>query len=293
MPMEATCPRCRTRLRGPDSAPGRTVECPRCRQVFRFPSEAASGAASVVEVRPRGRVNLRVCPMCGAQVRSTARTCGGCGATLAPLATQASRPTADRAIAVATDERLVASSVPSRMGSAKRTGRRRVLYGLTLVAVAAVAAGLGLSYSRSAELMAIVDECPSRRGVELGAHYDGLLSKDVVVFDLRGVSGDGVRRIDLVHLLLQFGHRLEKGSVRDVVLARNGRPIFRIGSAELRELTDEYTFGNPLWSINNLPSRVRRPDGSRPFPLPEGGWLYVLKEQTEAVNRFIADWSGM
>lgn len=292
MPMEATCPRCRTRLRGPDSAPGRTVECPRCRQVFRFPGEAASAAASVVEVLPGGRVNLRACPMCGAQVRSTARTCGGCGTTLSP-ATQDSPPTAARAIAVANDERLAASSAPSRMGSAKRKGRRTVLYGLTLVAVAAVAAGLGLSYSRSAELMAIVDECPSRRGVELSAHYDGLLSKDVVVLDLRGVSGDGVRRIDLVHLLLQFGHRLEKGFVRDVVLARNGRPIFRIGSAELRELTDEYTFGNPLWSINNLPSRVRRPDGSRPFPRPEGGWLYVLKEQTEDVNRFIADWSGM
>lgn len=289
MPVEATCPKCLTRLRGPENAPGRMVECPRCRQVFRFPRRD-SPAASAVEAVAEQSFNVRACPVCGAQVRTTARTCGACGTTLAPQPTDAFPP--GRTVTTPNDDTLVASAAPVSTGRTTPARRRIVLYGLPLTAVMAVVGGFALSHFRSAELAAIVDRCPSSRGVDLRVSYDGLFAKDVVICDLRGVRGDDVRRVDLIHLFLQFGHRLDTTSVRAVILARDGRPIFRISSAELRELTDEYTYGNPLWSINNLPSRVRRPDGTRPFSLPEGGWLYVLKEQTEQVNRFIADWSG-
>lgn len=84
MPVEATCPKCLTRLRGPENAPGRMVECPRCRQVFRFP-RSTSVTASAVEAAPVQNLNVRACPVCNAQVRTTARACGACGATLSPL----------------------------------------------------------------------------------------------------------------------------------------------------------------------------------------------------------------
>lgn len=83
MSAEATCPKCLTRLRGPDSALGRTVECPRCRQVFRFPP-SASASPSAVGAPPGQHFDMRVCPVCNAQLRATARACGECGTNLAP-----------------------------------------------------------------------------------------------------------------------------------------------------------------------------------------------------------------
>ena len=37
MPVQVTCPYCRRRLGGPDSAAGKAVKCPHCKHTFRVP----------------------------------------------------------------------------------------------------------------------------------------------------------------------------------------------------------------------------------------------------------------
>jgi len=63
-------------------------------------------------------------------------------------------------------------------------------------------------------------------------------------------------------------------------------------SADMRELFNEYTHGNPVWSFNHLPERLKTMSGNNAYATWEGGWLGVLKGQSEDLNKFISDWTG-
>jgi hypothetical protein len=145
---------------------------------------------------------------------------------------------------------------------------------------------------RSSGLRAKLAECSSRDSMTVRVYYDNLFSRSDVVFDLRGIGGSSVRRIDPVHLLLQFGQLLDKQTTRRLILARGGRKLMYLGSSDLEELTNEYTHGNPVWSFNHLPERLKTMAGDNAYPTWKGGWLGVLKEQSEDLNKFISDWTG-
>ena len=184
----------------------------------------------------------------------------------------------------------LASAIP-RGRPVRRRWRSRTL-------VLAAIGGLGaiviiiMLLGRSAGLRQKLDGCSSRSGIQVRVYYDQYLSKQDVVFDFQGVTGMSVRRIDPVHLLLQFGHKLDETDLRRLVLARNGRKLMYIERADLRELTREYTYGNPVWSFNHLPERLKTMSGANAYSRWKGGWLGVLEKQTEDLNRLIADWTG-
>ena len=79
---------------------------------------------------------------------------------------------------------------------------------------------------RSSGLRAKLKACPSCGVVEADAYYDGAISTDTVVFDLLDGGSSTARRIDPVHLLLQFSDELDLYSVRRIILARNGEKYF-------------------------------------------------------------------
>ena len=91
---------------------------------------------------------------------------------------------------------------------------------------------------------------------------------------------------------MQFAGKLDLYSVRRIVMARDGHRRFYISGADLRPLADSYAGGGVIWAFNNLPANVRRMDGTRAFDEWTGGWLGVLKEQTEDLNEFIGEWIG-
>ena len=146
--------------------------------------------------------------------------------------------------------------------------------------------------ARNAGLREKLTQCSSHSGIQVRVYYDQYLSTEDVVFDFRGVTGPAVRRIDPVHLLLQFGHKLDETGFRRLILARDGRKLMYIERTDLRELTREYTYGNPVWSFNHLPERLKAMSGGNAYSRWEGGWLGVLEKQTEDLNQFIADWTG-
>ena len=137
-----------------------------------------------------------------------------------------------------------------------------------------------------------LQSCETYGGVEADVYYDGYFSCDVVVFDLQDGGSLRARRIDPVHLFLQFSGKLDLYSVERVVLARNGSKVFYISASDLRRLSDSYAGGGRVWAFNHLPESVRTMSGLRAYVQWTGGWLGVLKEQTEDLNEFIGDWTG-
>ncbi len=174
----------------------------------------------------------------------------------------------------------------------KRPDRRAVV-GVVLVAIAfLVPLPVGYSWFRNSGLRSKLDACESSGVIHANVTYEGLISTEGVVFDVLDGGSPSARRIDPVHLLLQFAGRLDMYSIERVVLARNGRHVFYISAADLRPLADSYAGGGRVWAFNNVPARVRTMSGGRPYNEWSGGWLGVLQKQSEDVNDFIREWTG-
>ena len=127
----------------------------------------------------------------------------------------------------------------------------------------------------------------------LPEYYDGLLGTSTVVFDLRDGGTPSARRIDPLHLFMQFAGQLHLYSLDRVVLARNGREVFNVKASDLREPVESYKGGGRIWAFNNLPERVCTPDGTQPFGKWTGGFFGVMKERSEELNELLEEWIGI
>jgi hypothetical protein len=128
--------------------------------------------------------------------------------------------------------------------------------------------------------------------VNADVYYDGIFGTNVVVFDFENGRSPNARRIDAVHLFLQFAGKLDLTSVRRLVLARRGQYVFYVDASDLRRLATSYDAGGRVWAFNHLPESVRTMSGSRAYSEWTGGWLGVLQKQTEDLNDFIKTWAG-
>jgi hypothetical protein len=143
---------------------------------------------------------------------------------------------------------------------------------------------------RDIGLSQTLKECSSYGIVNADVYYDEMLSSDSVVFDLLDGGDGSARRIDPVHLLMQFSSKLDLFARRRVILARNGTEMFFIEATNLRELADSYAGGGRIWAFNNLPARVRTMDGGQVYGEWTGGWLGVTLKQTEDMAAFLKAW---
>lgn len=144
---------------------------------------------------------------------------------------------------------------------------------------------------RNWHLASKLEQCPSKQGIDARAYYVWM-SPDSIVLDLGSNHSSGVRRIDVLHLLLQFLSEIEYSGVRRVFLASEGNRIYFVEVSECEDLVESYDGGGRLWALNNCPSRVRNLDGSPAFESWSGGWLGVLKEQSEDIVTLADRWLG-
>lgn len=147
------------------------------------------------------------------------------------------------------------------------------------------------SWGRSQGLRDELKRCASYGIVNVSVYYRGYLSTRDVVFDFQAREAKG-RRIDPVHLLMQFASRIHLSGLGNVYLARDGVEHFRIYPSALDELASSYENGGRIWAFNNLPAAVRRIDGSQAFGEWTGGWLGVVKGQVEDLDSFLEQWLG-
>jgi hypothetical protein len=282
------CPHCGERLRSPLTDAGQQDSCPTCNDVFVVPGSAdlhriteAEKLAKQDEARlkEQAKEEARLRKVRLEQQREAAlKKSAAERAEQERLAEEAGQAKIDAAEAASgNSDQAKPKALPWRSGGG---------------AAAAVLVLLIYVFARGADLRDKLSRCESNGVVEARVSYAGLFGTDTVVFDLRDGGSSGARRIDPVHLLMQFSSKLNLYSVDRVVLARNGDRRFYITSNNLRPLADSYKGGGRSWAFNNLPANVRRMDGTRAYNEWTGGWLGVLQKQSEDLNRFITAWTG-
>jgi hypothetical protein len=157
-----------------------------------------------------------------------------------------------------------------------------------LVIMAIVGTWFSVEYPNY-KLQITLNNTKSKADISAKSYYGSFLNRDVIVLDFLGTTGS-VRRIDPIHMLLQFGEAIKANNYRMLVLAKDGRRIFMITKTDLNELSEEYTYGNPVWSFLHLPERLLLLDGEPAFSSWTGGVLGVLEKQTEDLNSVIDKW---
>ena len=262
----------------------------------------AGKVCAICQTRIMAGEEVRNCEHCRSSFHATcwdeAEGCGtyGCRNSPASLKAEASRESVAQGDSSAPSAPIESLAEATRVTSpaptgqnARRSRHTRVVF---ILAGLGVLCAVGFVAMRNGGLRTKLAECSSRNGIGVRVYYDSFVSKGDVVFDLQEIEGSTIRRIDPVHLLLQFGQLLDKQTTRRLILAHDGRKLMYLRSSDLRELTNEYTHGNPVWSFNHLPERLKTMAGSNAYSTWEGGWLGVMKRQSEDLNKFISDWTG-
>ncbi|MCE9552053.1 MAG: hypothetical protein K8T91_01585 [Planctomycetes bacterium] len=148
------------------------------------------------------------------------------------------------------------------------------------------------SWNRNSGLRRNLKACETFDVVRADVYYDGFLSTNAIVFDLKDGGSSSARRIDPVHLFFEFSAKSDLNSSTRIILAHNGQQKFYISNSDLKRLSESYAGGGRPWAFNNLPERLRTMSGSQAYESWSGGWLGVLQKQTQDLNDFITMWSG-
>ena len=285
-----SCPHCGERLRSPLGDAGKQDSCPNCNSPFLVPGkdslerfkaakeaavERAAKLKAQLKKEKKDRKAQREAERARAQEEAAAQRAEQL--RLAEEAKETSPQETDSVQQLDEIRESQESSFPWRSGGA-------------VVTVAILL--LIYFYVRSSDLRSKLSKCESWGVVTAKVSYSGLIGTNTVIFDLREGGSVSARRIDPVHLLMQFSDKLNLYTVNRVILARNGQNRFYISGSDLRQLSDSYAGGGRIWAFNNLPARVRRMDGSRAFGEWTGGWLGVLQKQTVDLDAFITEWTG-
>ena len=168
----------------------------------------------------------------------------------------------------------------------KRRGRPTLLLLLVLIPLSVY----GWNYLTLQRKMAeVMDKDPRNKGVEVSVHYKTYVNPSVLVYDLRAVSGTN-SRLDVTRVLLQFAEQVKDRKFERVELAFRGETKFLLDGDYFQELGREYSFQNPVYTMNHMPENLRRPDGARAFDTWTGGWLGVSMRQMEDFNDFHDRW---
>lgn len=173
----------------------------------------------------------------------------------------------------------------SRRARTIRTICRVVPAIILAIAVLTVAYPLAIDPSRTAELRQSFEACNGGRvAKEVRLQYPSAWDRSTIVFDLRELDARAFE-LDILHLLMQFGRRIDHLSYDRLSLQSGGREVFTLDHADMARLFRGYTVSDPYWAFQKLPARLRSPDGSRPFPDRSGGAPDTLtRERVEMIK---------
>jgi hypothetical protein len=163
----------------------------------------------------------------------------------------------------------------------------KVLGAIILVAICTIAGWNYIAAQRPAS--EVIGKDPRNAGISVFAHYEGFVNPNVLVFDLRSISGSN-SPIDVSRVLLQYADKVQEKSFSQVILSYRGTPKFMLKGEYFRTLGREYDFQNPVYTLRTLPENVYNIDGTPAFGTWTGGWLGVVGKQMENLNDFHKRW---
>jgi hypothetical protein len=115
------------------------------------------------------------------------------------------------------------------------------------------------------------------------------MTGDVLIFDLQSISNQ-TSRADVFRVFLQFAEKNQNMTYPRVELAFRGETKFYIDGLYYKQLGEEYSWQNPVYTIRTFPSNLYYPDGSRAYSEWTGGLLGVLNEEMKDFLDFNDRW---
>lgn len=126
-------------------------------------------------------------------------------------------------------------------------------------------------------------------GVSMRARFDGWIDFHTVVIDLTDVAGDS-SQMDVFRVLLEYANQQKDNQYQRIILAAYGEKKLVVPGDYFQQLGREYDTQNPVYTIRTFSHHVSTMDGTKPFPAPDGGLLWVLKEEMEQFNELNKRW---
>jgi hypothetical protein len=127
------------------------------------------------------------------------------------------------------------------------------------------------------------------KGVEVNTHYQNYISPSVLIYDLKNISGNN-SKADVFRVLLQYADQMKGNKFEKVILLFKGKPKFIIDGSYFQKLGEEYSFQNPVYTMNHFAENVYNLDGTPAFGTWTGGWLGVAGKQIEDFGEFHDQW---
>jgi hypothetical protein len=186
------------------------------------------------------------------------------------------------------------STVPPAVTDAQLSRKPKlllmVLLGLVLLAGCAV--GSVWIYNETTlqkPLQRVLVSDPRNNVVRAKAHFDGWIDTHSLVFDVNDVAGE-TTQMDVFRVLLQYAKEQKDHQYQRIILAAYGQKKFVLPGDYFQQLGREYDGQNPVYTIRTFSHHVSTMDGGKPFPEPDGGILWVVKEEMEQFTEFNKRW---
>jgi|GEM_PF-470624 hypothetical protein len=169
--------------------------------------------------------------------------------------------------------------------------KRNLVIGIALAVIVLSICGVWfINYSSLQKPLQQVLASDSRnQGVQAKAYSDGWFSFDTLVFDVTDVASTATRA-DVFRVFLQYANAIKTKHLTKVVLACRGEKKFTLDGSYFRQLGEEYSSQNPMYTIRTFPTHLSAMDGSKPFSEYTGGVLGVLQKELEQFSDFNDRW---
>lgn len=230
--------------------------------------------------------------------------CPSCGETIELIPISTTKPVAVSLDEVLDSARVEQNPPPSKIQSQTQRLRlrKKLLLAATccLVIAGAYCALMGgrpsvnpLQSLRNARVQSAINRAikadPRNGGVDALAYYQGAFSDEVLVFDLRDISGS-VAPVDVFRALLCFADEVQNEPFAQVILSHKGEAKFSVDGNFFRKTGRDYGSENVIFTMRTFPENLRTPLGNRAYSEWSGGALGVLGKQLEDFNDFHRKW---
>jgi len=177
----------------------------------------------------------------------------------------------------------------------RRGGRSHWRLWLTLAVMTACVAGAAVAVWKynlrvlQAPMDHVLADHAENGRISVRAHYRQYVHNDVLVLDLRGLSGEPTR-MDIFSAMLDYAAALKQTRFREIIFASNGREKFAMDGAYFQQLGCDYKASDPLaalYVVWEFPGHIFDMQGRRPYFAPQDP---DFAHRVDHFNRFMTDW---
>lgn len=126
-------------------------------------------------------------------------------------------------------------------------------------------------------------------GIAFDAHYQNYVQLDVLVLNLKEISGEKTK-VDVFRALWQSAFALKNREFKEVRLDYQGDARFILPGDYFNKLGNEYDNENPIYVIRTFPENVLNLDGQHAYQETTGGILGVMATEMDYFSDFSEKW---